>query len=163
MSNGPAPGHVIFYEHCATPLSAGAGYSLEVGQELDNVDTTAAELPPARKHEFEIAGPRFTINPSEIHAAYPPPNSQGPFESRLPMIVLQRRTLPWERIADSFARTHSRRGQLASIFAQPFRAIRSAPQPGRDCGKPVDVPERYGGLACADRDIPRRGSCRFCR
>ncbi len=99
MSNGPAPGHVIFYQNCPTPLSAGTGYSLDVGQDLV-IDGDTIDLPPSRQHEFEIAGPRFTINPSEIHAAYPPPNSQGPFESRLPMIVLQRRTLPWERIAD---------------------------------------------------------------
>lgn len=94
------PGNVIFYADCRPPLRAG-DYTLEVGQELlkdgAHVDAQGPPLPSARRHKFSVVGPRFTLNPDEIHGVFPPANSQGHFESRLPMVVLRRRTLPWER------------------------------------------------------------------
>jgi hypothetical protein len=94
------PGNVIFYSDCRPPLPAG-DYTLEVGQEVKKgstpVDAPGPALPPARPHKFAIVGPRFSLNPDEIHGVFPPDNSQGHFESRLPMVVLRRRTLPWER------------------------------------------------------------------
>jgi len=99
----PQPGEVIFYTDCRPPLQAG-DYVLEVGHELlvgsSRVDDHGRRLPDAVPHPFSVVGPRFTLDPSELHAVYPPPNSQGRFASRLPMVVLRRRTLPWERTLD---------------------------------------------------------------
>jgi hypothetical protein len=120
MGKQPERGHVIFYDKCPPPLYAG-DYELHVDQKMealvttenpDNtyssekkaVDADAAsgnQLPSLKKFPFEITGPRFTLQPDEIHAAYPPPNSDGPFEARLPCVVLKRRTLPWERKSGS--------------------------------------------------------------
>ncbi|MCP4424812.1 MAG: hypothetical protein GY803_09990, partial [Chloroflexi bacterium] len=106
-STPPASGNAIFYEECRPPLEAG-NYTLKLTQELatssggEALDKNSSKpLPDSRQHQFTITGPRFTLDPAEIHAAFPPPNSEGPFESRLPMVVLRRRTLPWERSIDA--------------------------------------------------------------
>ena len=113
----PDPGKVYFFEKCPPALEAG-DYALTVEQRIqyteadndnnispgDSVDEgaeTEHKLPDTRAFDFKVTGPRFTLQPDEVHAAYPPPNSDGPFEARLPCVVLKRRTLPWERSAGS--------------------------------------------------------------
>lgn len=107
----PDPGNAVFYKECPPPLPQG-NYTLTLKQDIaesesefnnDNMvdEGSSRPLPDQRQHRFTIAGPRFTLDPAEIHAAYPPPNSEGPFSLRLPMIVLRRRTLPWERPLDT--------------------------------------------------------------
>ncbi len=114
MSTTPPRGHVRFFAHCAPPLTASDNYELRVDQEIRddkttykpgtnevledklNYDLGGADL-KTRKLPFAVTGPRFTMDASEIHAAYPPANAEGPFDTRLPMVVLRRRTLPWER------------------------------------------------------------------
>lgn len=103
MSKQPEPGKVVFYDKCPPPLLAGE-YKLQLSQQMTDAGTSidagasaGKKLPARKKFPFKITGPRFTLQPDEIHAAYPPPNSDGPFEARLPCVVLKRRTLPWER------------------------------------------------------------------
>lgn len=120
MAKQPERGRVIFYDKCPPPLHAG-DYELHLSQKMDKTVTTqkndgttsstivpvdgeasaGKKLPPKKTFPFEVTGPRFTLQPEEIHAAYPPPNSDGPFEARLPCVVLKRRTLPWERKSGS--------------------------------------------------------------
>jgi hypothetical protein len=47
--------------------------------------------------EFWVAGPRFTLPSSAIYATYPPADARDSFSEALPHVVLERRTLPWER------------------------------------------------------------------
>ena len=101
-STPPDPDNVILYDACRPPLLAG-DYELSVDHELDLESDASASLPGPSKRRFTITGPRFTLDPTEVHAAYPPPNSEGMFEQRLPMVVLRRRTLPWERTLDGDA------------------------------------------------------------
>ena len=107
MSNQPERGKVIFFDRCVPPLLAG-DYKLNIGQEMTEPGSTTSvddgapsdkKIPGNRDYPFTVTGPRFTLQPDEIHAAYPPPNSDGPYEARLPCVVLKRRTLPWERMA----------------------------------------------------------------
>jgi hypothetical protein len=48
----------------------------------------------------EITAPRYAMPPDQILSTYPPAGARGSFTSRLPQIVLRRRTLPWERSPD---------------------------------------------------------------
>ena len=109
----PARGEVVFHAVCRPALGAGE-YSLRVSHELkagaNRVDTGSKPLPPERVYPFAIDAPRFTMDPSMIHAVFPPTNGVGSYVSRLPMIVLRRRTLPWER-------------QLAPGDATPWLAV----------------------------------------
>lgn len=109
----PARGEVVFHAVCRPALGAGS-YSLRVAHELQaggsRLDVGAKPLPAERTYPFAIDAPRFTLDPSMIHAVFPPTNGVGSYVSRLPMIVLRRRTLPWER-------------QLAPGNATPWLAV----------------------------------------
>lgn len=54
-----------------------------------------------KKILLHVAGPRFSLPPSTIHSVFPPENGAGDYNNVLPHIVLNRHTLPWERLADS--------------------------------------------------------------
>ncbi|MGB3246464.1 MAG: hypothetical protein WBB25_18160 [Sulfitobacter sp.] len=47
--------------------------------------------------KFTVTGPRFALDPADVHREFPPPGHQGRFESVLPHITLTKRALPWER------------------------------------------------------------------
>jgi hypothetical protein len=84
------PGNIQFHQWCKPPLAAG-DYSLDVTQTVDQLGETAASL------AFSVAGPRFSLNPSDIYSVYPPKGESGAFANSLPHVVFTRRTLPWER------------------------------------------------------------------
>lgn len=88
---------VSFYDNYAPPVKAGE-YTITVSQSLvadaGNVPATPQE-PLSQK--FIVRGPRFTIDPSDVQRAFPPANASGVYDRFLPMIVLNSRTLPWER------------------------------------------------------------------
>jgi len=96
----PRPGEVIFHAVCRPALTAG-DYTLHVQTTLNKgsnrVDTGAKPLPSERVYGLSVDAPRFTMDPSMIHGVFPPTNGVGSYVTRLPMIVLRRRTLPWER------------------------------------------------------------------
>ena len=99
----PDAGSVVFHAMCVPALPAD-DYELRVGQEMyangttTRLDQNAQQpLPPVQVYPFRVDGPRFTMDASLIHAVFPPTNGRGSYVTRLPMIVLRRRTLPWER------------------------------------------------------------------
>lgn len=102
----PEPGHVVFHAVCRPALPAD-DYELRVSQQLiertganagQRLDRNAQQpLPGAQVYPFRVDGPRFTLDASLIHAVFPPTNGRGSYVSRLPMVVLRRRTIPWER------------------------------------------------------------------
>src|SRR5712672_744689 len=57
---------------------------------------------PVRPHaaRLDLVSPRFALPPDQILSTFPPAGARGSFTSRLPQIVLRRRTLPWERSTD---------------------------------------------------------------
>ena len=67
-------------------------------------DLTATETVPGQtpgtfgaNASFIVQGERFTIAKSEIAGVFPPALANGEFDGVLPHVVLNRRTLPWER------------------------------------------------------------------
>lgn len=60
------------------------------------------QQPPVPKTEFavtqafQVQGSRFLLDPSEIHAVFPPQGTNGKYEQRLAQVVLNKRALPWE-------------------------------------------------------------------
>lgn len=77
--------------------------SLSPGDYTVAVDQTVREVRPEPFRAtlgFSVAGPRFSLNPSDVYSVYPPANQSGQFGTTLPHIVLTRRTLPWERTID---------------------------------------------------------------
>jgi hypothetical protein len=93
---------IRFVDNYLPSLSAGL-YELQVKQTLKVKDGVAAQqsIPEnttfMAAQEFAVSGPRFRLDPSDVHAMFPPQNSQGVFEDALPHIVFTKRALPWER------------------------------------------------------------------
>jgi hypothetical protein len=89
-------GKIEFFEACLPPLLLG-DYSVKIEQTLKEV---RPDKPFTTTLEFSVAGPRFSLNPADVYAVYPPANQTGDFGNTLPHIVFTRRTLPWERTLD---------------------------------------------------------------
>lgn len=85
---------IKFIENHLPPLKDG-DYSIDV-QQTFQVDGEDEETYTISK-DFFVAGERFTINPQEILAIYPPSNAQSDYSLQPPYIAINRNTLPWER------------------------------------------------------------------
>lgn len=86
----------VLHSRAVPPLTAG-DYVLQGTQTI-----TAGDSRPTAPYEtnLRVTSPRFKLPPDQILSTYPPANSEGAYEARLPQIVIKRRTLPWERAAD---------------------------------------------------------------
>lgn len=93
------PGRIQFHQWCQPPIEPG-DYTVTVHQEVDELGT---EGEYTNEFKFSVAGPRFSLNPSEVYAVYPPKGEIGDFANTLPHVIFTRRTLPWERSLDPAA------------------------------------------------------------
>jgi hypothetical protein len=87
----PIQGNVKFIQHNLPGLDAGE-YQLTVSQKVSE-----EEEPYRNQYHFAIQAPRFTLNPNELYAVYPPDQTQGEYTDTLPQVVLTTQTLPWMR------------------------------------------------------------------
>lgn len=96
-----ARGKFFFYDSIVPALEAGA-YTMNVSVGLDTsgdgVDEGDLPAAPLATH-FNVTAPRFKLPPDQALMTFPPANSEGAYEARLPQIVLKKRTLPWDRKA----------------------------------------------------------------
>lgn len=90
----PTPGFFILHSRIVPQLEAG-DYTLQATQEVVGGPTE-----PYTGH-IRVTSARYTLPPGQILSIFPPANSEGAYESRLPQIVIRRRTLPWERKVDA--------------------------------------------------------------
>ena len=115
MAPLPPPGTFRLYPYANPPLPAGS-YALtgEVGGLPGPVD--------ALQTAVDVTAPRYALPPDQVLSTFPPASARGAFTSRLPQIVLRRRTLPWER--SEFAAD----GRMLDTLDE---ATRAATTPGR--------------------------------
>jgi hypothetical protein len=99
----PRPGFFILHDGALPDLPAGQ-YTLHVNHRI-NVPGEPDSPIPARDAHFLVTSPSYVLPPDQILSTYPPNQAQGAFSSRLPQIVLRRRTLPWERRVSADAQT----------------------------------------------------------
>lgn len=90
------PGFFVLHDAVRPAVPDGA-YELRVTQRLD---PPGEEVDALDKH-LVVTGPRFALPPDQPLSSYPPADAVGDFATRLPQIVLRRRTLPWERYIDA--------------------------------------------------------------
>lgn len=129
----PTRGHFILHSRAVPPLGAG-DYTLHGNQEVAGGPTE-----PYTAH-VRITSPRFRMPPDQILSAFPPANSEGSYEHRLPQIVLRRRTLPWDRIIDPAQRSVP---WLALVVIAEGEGQISGETPVAECitpGKPLAGP-----------------------
>ena len=96
MSNANAPppppvGEYRLFDRVLGPLPAG-NYKIEIEQGFDSEQGSVSKF-------FDVTGPRWGLEATEVHAVFPPRNEQNATtDSYVPFITLQRRSLPWERL-----------------------------------------------------------------
>lgn len=91
---------VVVHDRIEPALEAGT-YTVRVQQTVTAAGPcgSAPGTIPDDARYVEVTAPRFVLPSTEILSTFPPANADGPFTTRLPQIVLRRRTLPWERAA----------------------------------------------------------------
>ena len=103
MSTPPQPskGNMVLWDFIEPPLEDG-NYRWHTQTTVSyGSGSTAANQPlPEAVGYFNVEGPRFRIDASDVAGMFPPRNGHGGFNTSLPHIVLYKRTLPWERRLD---------------------------------------------------------------
>ena len=92
-------GDIQFFDYVSPPLLSGT-YTIKTRQQI-TWDKATINQAYEKDQVFQVSGPRFTLDPSDVHSLFPPASSQGTYENQLPHIVLNKRTLPWERTIDN--------------------------------------------------------------
>jgi hypothetical protein len=94
-------GKFVLYSRIDPPLKAG-DYKVLSRQDLSASTTTGAlnpgDLPvDPLETNLRVRSPQYQLPPDQVLSTFPPAGSVGAYGSRLPQIVIRRRTLPWER------------------------------------------------------------------
>lgn len=94
-------GKFLLYSHITPALKAG-DYRFDVSQAMTakkgtaTIDAGAVPVQELQTH-VTVTAPRYQLPPDQVLSTYPPAGTEGAYGSRLPQIVIKRRTLPWER------------------------------------------------------------------
>lgn len=93
----PGSGEFILYPNIPSPFLAGS-YRLTATQSLgaNGLDSDDLPIDPLNVH-FDVRSPRLVMPPDQVLSVFPPAETEGAYGSRLPQVVIKRRTLPWER------------------------------------------------------------------
>src|SRR5687768_10440137 len=83
------------------PAFESGDYTITVEQHILIQDRSVDESFKLKQQEqkFSILGPRFSLDPQIVRAVFPPSGNLGENSNVLPHIILDRSTLPWERLA----------------------------------------------------------------
>ncbi|MGE0879549.1 MAG: hypothetical protein AB7L13_12080 [Acidimicrobiia bacterium] len=133
-------GKFLLYSFIDPPLSAG-DYRFRVDQLLsatgEGGTRDADDLPVDQLDTFvRVRAPRYQLPPDQVLSTFPPANTEGSYGSRLPQIVIKRRTLPWER---DLTGQPSTTPWLALVLIAEGEATLQMNQPVADCVTPGTV------------------------
>ncbi|RLT96975.1 hypothetical protein [Ketobacter sp.] len=97
-------GKFKLYTKITPPLEAGdwrfeASQNLSASTPQGSLDEDDLRI-DQEQINVRIRSPRYVLPPDQVLSTYPPANSFGSYGSRLPQVVIKRRTLPWERRLD---------------------------------------------------------------
>ncbi len=76
-------------------------YKITVEHSFQADSTSSPAAVPAQTRYFAALGPRYSLDPKEIAAQFPPPKTSGRYYNVLPHIMFTRAILPWERKLDA--------------------------------------------------------------
>ncbi len=91
-----APGDIQFLDSIQPPLPSGK-YTFAATQTVKDLPGETSDPQYGISQQILVDGPRFTLNPSQIHMVYPPANQSGDFSNSLPSIVFSNFSLPGSR------------------------------------------------------------------
>jgi len=84
----------ITFHNAHIPILEDGKYDVTVSQSVNS--EFQAEIKD-QQLTFHVDGPRFQLEPGQVVSVYPPSAGRGSYEGVLPILVLKRSTLPWER------------------------------------------------------------------
>ena len=90
----PPPGSIQFFDGYFPALAPNT-YNIKVGQNL----AAPSGTPPSysANQSFIVQAPEFFIDTTIIQTVYPPPGGSDIYDERLPFLVMNDPSLPWER------------------------------------------------------------------
>ena len=97
------PDELKITDHAVPNFKAGT-YKLHVKQKVQLIDNDFAEY-ETQETSFEVAAPRFSLDPLIVYSEYPKAGATGAYADTLPNVVFKRKTLPWERSITEHADT----------------------------------------------------------
>jgi hypothetical protein len=130
-------GKFQLYAKIDPPLKAGT-YRFTTRQQLaasnshgalDSDDLAVEEL----QTHVRVRSPQYVLPPDQVLSTFPPAGREGAFGSRLPQVVIRRRTLPWERSVDD---AHPDEPWLALVLVAEGEAELKLNQKVADCVTP---------------------------
>ena len=139
----PPRGQFVLRPMANPPLKAG-DYTLQGQVRLDKKvpNPSRPQDPPStapvgdverQDTHIRVTAPRYRLPADQMLSVFPPANSVGSYENRLPQIVIKRRTLPWEREAAAGDTTTP---WLALVVVAEGEATLSPEQPVAQCVTP---------------------------
>ncbi len=132
--NLPA-GDIQFFDDFMPALEDGT-YQVTITQEVNEVIDSATNVtqpltdPYVQQQFFTVQGPRFTLQVSEVYSVFPPSNSLANYAGVMPHIVLNKRTLPWERTLDGLNPGPDNQPWLALLLFEADEIIGDSPPGG---------------------------------
>jgi hypothetical protein len=103
--------HISFHDNYIPSLEAGK-YKINIISDIEKMNFDQSDDKQSEENdkkdyfknaivkEFEVRSPQFSLSATEVHSVFPPTDSVARYGKMLPNIVLNKRTLPWERIID---------------------------------------------------------------
>ena len=110
-----SPNQTIEFVDAYVPPIAPGRYTLTVTQDVHELDADKKIEPLGRHGPYStppktvhVQGERFSIDPRDIHAVYPPDGGMGDYgnEHALPHITFSRKSLPWDQVSGPPADNH---------------------------------------------------------
>ncbi|MGO4257994.1 hypothetical protein [Marmoricola sp. RAF53] len=141
---GVDPGKFRLYSRIEPPLKAGS-YRFTTRQNLGASDShgpLGSDKLPVEElvTHVRVRSPQYVLPTDQVLSTFPPAGREGSFGSRLPQVVLRRRTLPWERTVDE---AHPDEPWLALVLIAEGEAELRLNQKVADCVTPgvrLDTP-----------------------
>ncbi|SDF75338.1 hypothetical protein [Chitinophaga filiformis] len=115
------PEQLAFIHECLPQLVAGE-YTVSADLSVNVAKASNADFETAVKKVW-VGAPRFMLDEATVYTRYPPRDMTGHFETTLPQIVFNRRTLPWERTIDGELHSNTRFKLNDPVRHAPWMAL----------------------------------------
>lgn len=96
----------LAFLHESLPQLVAGEYTVNADLSVAVANASDADFEKAVKKVW-VGAPRFILEEATVYTVYPPKDMTGHFETTLPQIVFNRRTLPWERTIDGELHTNT--------------------------------------------------------
>ncbi len=88
----PVQKNLTFIQYDIPPLKSGE-YTITATQTVNQIQPNSFSA----SKSFAVPGNRFQLNGDDIVSVFPAPLANGEFTGVMPLVMLQRQTLPWQR------------------------------------------------------------------